>query len=258
MTARGSRLAAIPALLLVLVAVWEIVATRLEAASVPDDDAWAAAAAVVRHGYRPGDLIVFEPPWADPIGRLHLGDLIPIEMAARMDGARYARIWEISVHGALSRETAGLEPVEQHDFHGLGVARYERTPVTVLADIADVRAPPPARVELSEVGFEPHRCVLVVPQPGVPVRITYPALPLGSELVGYVGLADVFTRREVREPGKLDVEIGGAVVGSATAGVDDGWVRFRVATTPGPTDVTFVVRADKPGRNVCFAAEARK
>jgi hypothetical protein len=36
-----SRLAAVPALLLVVVAIWEIVATRVHASSVPGDDEWA-------------------------------------------------------------------------------------------------------------------------------------------------------------------------------------------------------------------------
>ncbi|HVK89075.1 MAG TPA: hypothetical protein VM513_33370, partial [Kofleriaceae bacterium] len=66
----------IPAVLLVLVAGWEIIATVRAADSVPGDAAWASAAKVVRERYRPGDLIVFAPGWADPIGRLHLGDLI--------------------------------------------------------------------------------------------------------------------------------------------------------------------------------------
>ncbi|MBV8760695.1 MAG: hypothetical protein JO257_25605, partial [Deltaproteobacteria bacterium] len=97
---RARVLAAIPAVLLVLVSLWETVAARRDATSVPDDAAWTAAEHVVRADYRPGDLIVFAPPWVDPVGRLHLGDLIPVEMAARMDDARYGRIWELSIRGA--------------------------------------------------------------------------------------------------------------------------------------------------------------
>ncbi len=64
---------AIPAALLVLVALWEIVATLRAPASVPDDDAWTEAARVVRTQMQAGDLIVFAPDWVDPVGRLHLG-----------------------------------------------------------------------------------------------------------------------------------------------------------------------------------------
>jgi hypothetical protein len=68
----------------------------------------------------------------------------------------------------------------------------------------------------------------------------------------------VFTRRDVRSPGQLDVEIAGKVVASAIAGVDDGWVRFAAPTAPGPADVVFVARASDAGRRICFAAEARQ
>jgi hypothetical protein len=90
------------------------------------------------------------------------------------------------------------------------------------------------------------------------VRITFPQLPLGKELVGYAGIADVFTRRAVRSPGRLDVEIAGRIVASAAPGVDDGWVRFAAPTSPGVGDVVFIARATDPGRRICFAAEARQ
>ena len=250
-------------MLIVAVAVWEIAATRCDATSVPGDDAWEEASAAVRAGYHPGDLIVFAPRWVDPVGRLHLGDLIPIDMAARMDAARYGRIWELSIRGASAPETRGLSPVVTEDHGGVSVRRYERTPVEVVADVRDQLATATSdgarpTLELAEVGFEPHRCLQASPTPGKQLRITFPRLALGSELVGYVGIADVFTRRDSRVPALLDVEIAGRLVASAEAGVDDGWVRFAAPTPPGPADVTFVLRAAKPGRLICFAAEARR
>src|SRR5689334_23525423 len=131
-----ARLAAIPALLLVAIAIWEIVATRADAHAVPDDRAWSEAAKLVRAGHRPGDLIVFAPRWIDPVGRLHLGDLIPLEMAGRMDAARYGVIWELAIRGARAPETAGQEPGWEGDFGGVVVRRFERTPVVVRADFA--------------------------------------------------------------------------------------------------------------------------
>jgi len=100
--------------------------------------------------------------------------------------------------------------------------------------------------------------VQVIPPANRPVRVTFPALPLGSRLVGYVGLADVFTRRDIRAPGTLAVEIAGRPVASTTVGVDDGWVRFEATTTPGPADVTFIASATAAQRLICFAAEARQ
>ena len=240
------------AVLLLGIASWEIVATRL--AGAPDDDAWQRAAAIVREGYRPGDLIVFAPSWVDPTGRMHLGDLIPVDMAARMDDARYGRIWELSIRGAHRDE----RPAFERDIDGVLVRRYERTPVKVLADVRDlvpklkIEGTARPSLELAEVGFEPHRCIQVVPTS--PVRMTV-ALPAGT-LVGYAGLADVFTRRDIRAPATLEVEVAGKVVTSISPGVDDGWVRFETKLPAG--DVTFVARASAPNRLLCFAAEVRE
>ena len=239
---------AIPAVLLVLVALWEIAATRCDATSVPDDTAWDEASAEVRAGYHPGDLIVFAPDWVDPVGRLHLGDLIPVEMAGRMDAARYGRIWELSIRGAHRMEG---HPVFERDVDGITVRRYERAPAVVLSDVF---AQQPGVI--AEVGFEPHRCIQLVPAPGHAATVTLP-MQLGGTLVGYAGLADVFTRRDIRAPGTLAVSIGGHEVARVSPGVDDGWVRWQAATTPGPADVTFTASADAPQRLICFAAEAR-
>lgn len=262
---RRARLAAVPALLIAALAIWEAISAQRAGAGVPGDEAWARAAAVVRAGHRPGDLIVFAPDWIDPVGRLHLGDLISIEDAARMDAARYDRIWELSIRGARSRDTAGQKPAETHDVGGVAVRRFERPPgsFALLADLRELHpsarvegAPArPPTVELAEVGFAPRRCILVVPRPGAPVRITFPALPAG-ELVGYVGLADVFTRRDERRPGRLTVEAAGRTLADVTAGVEDGWLRFAARTTGG--DVTFTAASDGPNRQICFAAEVRR
>src|SRR5206468_7625901 len=94
---RGSgRLALRGAAVVALLAILETVAALVAPARAPTEGDWAAAALAVRQGFRPGDLIVAAPLWADPILRVHLGDLIPPAVAARMDDARYPRVWEIS------------------------------------------------------------------------------------------------------------------------------------------------------------------
>jgi hypothetical protein len=117
-------------------------------------------------------------------------------------------------------------------------------------------------VRLEEVGFEPHRCVRVEPQPDQTVRVQYPGVRLGTRLVGYVGLADVFTRRDVHAPGALVVTIDGQPVAETRVGVDDGWVRFEAQTAPAErADVVFAATAVGVGahkRLICFAAEARQ
>jgi hypothetical protein len=246
-----------------VISTWEVCSTPRLAASVPTDDAWEQAEKAVRAGYQPGDLIVFAPSWVDPTGRLHLGDLIPVDTAARMDAAKYGRIWEVSIRGAHAPEVAGLTPAKSATANGVTVSFYSREPAVVVSDLktamgtitTDSGRP---SWELAEVGFEPHNCLQITPAPNHPVRITFPQLALGSQLVGYVGLADVFTRRDIRAPGSLAVEIGGKQVAAVSAGVDDGWVKFSAPTTPGPADVTFIASATAPQRLICFMAEARK
>lgn len=258
---RNKLLLGAPAVLLVVVSLWEVAAAWRAASSVPGDSAWRDAARIVRAGHQPGDLIVFAPDWMDPVGRLHLGDLMPIEMVARMDAAKFGRIWELSIREARASETAGLAAIATTETGGVTVRRFERSPAVVVADLLDHRPATNGAIpslEVAEVGFAPHRCFQVTPLPGRPVRLTFSQLPLGSALVGYVGLADVFTRRDIRAPGSLAVEIAGRMIASATAGVDDGWVRFEAATVPGPADVTFVASATAAQRQICFTAEARR
>ncbi len=247
---------ALPAALLAVVALWEIVATRRDASAVPGDDAWDRAAKIVRAAFRPGDLIVFAPGWEDPVGRMHLGDLMSIEMAARDDAAPYGRIWELSTRGAHAAEVDGLALVEERD-DDVTVRRYEQTPAQIVSDLRE-HVPALATLELAEVGFAPHRCLQVTPAPGRPVVLAFPQTALGTTLVGYVGLADVFTRRDIRAPGHLSVSIGGAEVASATPGVDDGWVRFTAPTTPGTADILVTLTADAPQRKICFSITGRK
>lgn len=263
---------AIVALLLVGVAGWAIWATARAAHSVPGDAAWQRAAAVVRGEFLPGDLITFAPEWIDPVGRLHLGELISIDDAARMDAARFGRIWVLAIRGAEAADAAqwaGTAPALSRDVDGIAVRRYDRAPAIVLDDA--LRALPSAAATgaiarapeavLAEVGFRPRRCVQVVPAAGGAVTLTFPRFTLGSQLVGYVGLADIFTRRDVREPGQLELLIDGKIVAQAQAGIDDGWVRFSAATTPGTKEVQVIARAPSPrarDRLICFAMESRR
>ncbi len=255
---------AIPAIVLLVLSVWEVFAAHHDATSVPGDEAWEAAAKVVHTGYRPGDLIVFAPAWNDPVGRMHLGDLIAIHDAARMDAARYGRIWELAIRGAHAPDVTG-EPVFAEEIDGIAVRRYERAPAIVTADLRErlatakvegTRARGPV-VELQEVGFAPHECILVATGAG-PVKLTFPLVPLGSELVGYAGIADVFTRRDNRLPGRIQVAVHDVLVADRALGVDDGWVRFAATTAALPDEVTVTLSSDAPGRQICFAIEARR
>ena len=259
--------ASAPAVLLVAVSLWEIVAVARSTHRAPAPGDWSALSAALHQRQRSGELITFAPAWIDPLGRREVGDLIPLEMAGRMDAARYAVVWEVSQGGARAPETAGGRRTWSQDFGRLTLSRWEKTPAEVATDFVATFATAkttggPAQVSLEEVGFEPHRCVRAVPRPDGTIDVTYPSVELGRELVGYVGLADVFTRRDIRDPGELVVAIDGAEVARVRAGVDDGWVRFAVKTSPAPA-ARVVFSAHAVGKNardrrVCFAAEARR
>jgi hypothetical protein len=268
---RGRRLLGLaPALALLVCALWEIWASAAAGSDVPGDAAWRAAAAAVRERHHPGDLIVFAPEWIDPVGRMHLGDLIPIEHAARMDDARYATVWELSIRDDEAPEARGRRVDWSAEIDGVRVRRLVRAPAVVRTEFGEALSR--ARVEgrhtgsvelrLEEVGFAPHRCVRVEPHPDQTVRIRYPGARLGTRLVGHVGLADVFTRRDIRDPAELAVSIDGQEAARVRFGVDDGWVRFEAETRPSENaEVVFAATAVGAGarkRMVCFAAEARE
>lgn len=263
----GSLLLGIAPLSLILLAALVSMVSLCRADSDEASEAdWRAAAEYVRAAKVDGELIVFAPTWSDPIGRQYLGDQMSIEMVARMDSARFSGIWELSSHGESARETQGLSSDKQKSFGNLQVRHFPQEPARLSYDFskewrkAAVVGQGRPRYGLQEVGFEPHQCILVVPQPNKSVSLTFGDAVLGKEIVGYVGLADVFTRRKVRDPGQLEVLIDGKIVGSALAGVETGWVPFSVSTTPGQTSVEFrltAVGAEAKNRRICFAAEAR-
>jgi hypothetical protein len=142
----SQRIAALLAAALIAVALVESGLGLYGPRSVASDADWAAAAAHVRAQLQPDDLIVFAPAWIDPTGRHHLGDRMPVEMVARADTDRYARIWELSVRGARAEDTAGLAAVETRAFGRVTVRRYDKPAMKVLRDLTS--AFPEARVTL--------------------------------------------------------------------------------------------------------------
>jgi hypothetical protein len=257
----------LPAALIALVAIGQVGAVACAEKRVPSERDWERAAAHVRERHVPDELIVFAPAWLDPVGRLHLGDRIPIEMAARMDAARYRAIWELSARRARAPETRGLEVAHEARFGDVRVRLYEQEPVVVVTDFVEALSTASVegawaqrpRVALEEVAFSPRRCVRAVPSPGGEGRIRFEGVALGGELVGYAGLADIFTLRDIREPGGLRVRIDGEEVAELELGIHDGWVRFAVATEPREhATVEFLASADVRDRLICFAAEARR
>ncbi len=215
------------ALLLVAAAIWEIAAHQLELRAVVTRADWTAAERFVRPLLRPGDLIVTAPGWADPLGRLVLGDRMTLDDVTRPDARTYSRIWELSIRGARHPDTRGLSPKRRRAFGGVQVTLYTQTRVKVVQDfyeqiakarVWEERGPSkrhcpwrPSRLRhdcgpdwksvrqiRAEIGFAPRRCLLAMPIDGSTRVIEYPAARLGRNLVIWTGLRGYDPRYRAR------------------------------------------------------------
>jgi hypothetical protein len=260
----------------------------------PTDDDWRAAAAQVRAGFRPGDLIVAAPAWADPILREHLGDLIPVEVAGRLDDERFGRVWEVSQRGARGPAARRGTIAEERRFGALTVRRVERPAEMVSYDfvarwadahvsrrgaagdsVANVDCPLAGdrfqcpsiatnfvRRQIVEVDTRLRMGLLAQPVPQAAVVLEYPAAKLGRSLVVATGLSNVWMRKEANGAVDLRVIIDGAVAGTFTTGNDDGWALHRLDTSARAGQVAavrFEITSPAPhARHFALAAEARE
>jgi hypothetical protein len=257
----------------------------------PSDADWAAAAAAVRAGFRPGDLIVAAPAWADPILRVQLGDLIPPEVAARMDDDRFARVWEVSQRGARAPAAAGGTTTVDDRFGRLRVRLVERPAEIVTYDFvarwADAHVsrrdvtgavvscalagdrfvcPAPGNNslhrQLVEVDQKLREALLTEPVAGAVVVIEFPAVPLGGALVIATGLHDTWMRKAARGTVEARLIVGDQATELPVTSDDSGWSRTRIdtaaragQTAPVRLEITSAAPFD---RFFAFAAEARR
>lgn len=251
---RGRALAAA----LVAIAIWEIGVLVQARVSAPTDADWRAATAAVDAAIKPGELVVFAPAWVDPVGRRWLGHHLSLDEAGRMDAARYAGIWEVTIRGAVAPDVRGLGAPASDTRHGaVRVRHFVQAPATVTWDLG-------ARAGLYEVGFTPRRCLRVgAPQPGgPPARQKFTDVELGTELVVAAGLTDFRARKENWSTARLAVLVDGVEVSSGELTNEGGWVHLAPAvTTPGRHEVileaTVARVGEKTDLGVCVAAEAR-
>jgi hypothetical protein len=220
--------------------------------------------------------------------RLHLGDLVPVKMAARLDDARYGRVWEIAQRGAHAAEARGA--VGATSKHGaLTLKRWDRPPAVVTFDFFDqwsrarvVRAEPSREVpcerlldrfqcpdlafnfvkpQLMEIGTTLRNALYVQPVGGSTVVVEFPQVPLGRELVVGGGLHHVWLRKYGDGIVKLRVLVDGKEIGHTEAGNRTGWRVDRFDTSAfasKPATVRFEITSDKPySRHFGFTAEAR-
>ena len=221
---------------------------------------------------------------------MHLGDLIPVAMAGRLDAARFGRVWEISQRGGRAPETEAAH-VAQSSRHGaLSLRRYERPASRVSFDFvaewsraAVTRVAPGAQVslcsrlpdrfecpglpsqsvrpELLEIDTSPHLAMATQPPGHFTTVIEYDHVPLGRELAVGAGLHNVWLRKAGKGMVKLRVLIQGRPWGEIEAGSLSGWTlrKFDTSALAGQSpSVRFEITVDDPNaRHFGFAAEAR-
>lgn len=266
---------------------WSLLSPRL----APTEADWKRAAGLVRAHYRAGDLLVAAPTWADPLLRTYLGDLIPIPVAARMDDARYGRVWEIGQRGAHADEARGAVALDEpagrlrvrllerpaapvhYDFverwRDAEVVRWDlgsRTPTrchpNVRGDgVACVGNDLAVSQALVEVDTRIRRAILAPPEAGALLAVEYPAVALGKELAVRTGLHDVWARKYATGTVYLKVLIDDRPVLEVVTGNRSGWLASRADTRAweGKTArVRFEISSAAPAlRHFAFAAESR-
>ncbi len=256
----------------------------------PKPKDWTAAERDVRDGFHAGDLIVAAPAWADPVMRMHLGDLIPIPTAGRMDAARFSRIWEIDQRGARAPEARGGRVVLERHHGALTVRQIERAAANVSydflarwndaqvsrVDASGTALPCPYqgdRFQCPQIGFNYVRrqlvevdtalrwALLAQPVERARVVIEFPAVVLGREIAIATGLSNVWMRKAGKGPVDLTVAIDGKPALHVTTLNESGWLISHVDTAAraGQTAaVRFEVSSPAPyARHFAFAAEAR-
>jgi len=275
----------------VLLAFIETAVALIAPSRAPTDADWAAAALRVRADFRPGDLIVAAPAWADPILRVHLGDLIPIEVAGRLDDDRFARVWEVSQRGAQAPAAAGGSTVIDERFGRLRVRLVEHSAEIVTYDfvarwadahvsrrdaggavvacaLAGERIVCPApgnnslHRQLVEVDQKLREALLTEPVPGAATVIAFPAVPLGSVLVIATGLHDTWMRKAARGTVEARVTVGEQTTELPVTSDDSGWTKTRIDTSAHAGQAVTVrleiTSAEPFDRLFAFAAEARR
>jgi hypothetical protein len=281
-------LSVVVAVAIVLLALVETVNAFVAPSRAPTDKDWAAAAAKVRAGFHPGDLIVAAPAWADPLMRRELGDLVPMPVAGRMDSARYGRVWEISQRGARAADTAGASVAESSRQGALWVKRWEKPAAHVTFDFlaewhrAEVSVVSPGQVEvpctaakdrfqclggaslkpeLLEIDTTLRNGLAVNPVERTTLALSFADVPLGRELAVASGLHSVWLRKSGDGKVHLRVLVDGRELGAVDATSGSGWAARTFDTTAlaGKTGkVRFEINVDKSSaRHFGFAAEAR-
>lgn len=109
---------------------------------VPASD-WERARDIVKADLKPEDLVLFEPFWADPIGRETFGgEIMTMRRSGFSDLRRFQRTYEVSIRGDHEPELATWKKVKEERAGGVTVTLLENPEYTpVLEDLIDLVGP---------------------------------------------------------------------------------------------------------------------
>lgn len=282
----------------VLLAACSLLLQLCTIAQVPTEADWLAAAQRVRADWAPGDVVRLEPAWATQglqfLRDLEL-DLIDHPEASTL--GRYRRLWVLAPHGhdCAADPPHNASVRERWEFGAVSLCRlsllHRGTPTyDFLAQLKDAhvrRIHPKEKQEclllhqgewhcgkvhpwayvgpvVKDVDDNPRKAIWAHPlDRGLPLEITYPAVPMGRELA----LAGGLTLRSILSgegsPVHFEVRVDGEVVLERTlAPTQKGWFHWPVDTTRWDgqvVPVSFTVWAkDNQVRQFLFAGHVWK
>lgn len=111
--------------------------TRMDVVAESD---WERAKELVKADLKPDDLVLFEPYWADPLGRRSFGDdIATMKREGYSDLRRFARAYEVSIRGFHNEELARWKKVKDDTAGKVTVTLFENPDYTpVIDDIVDL------------------------------------------------------------------------------------------------------------------------
>ena len=223
---------------------------------LPDDAAWAEAAAALRGSAKPGDAVQLWPAWAER-GRLFI-DAAPVLAEEDLGAADYAgvrRLWVLSLphlpflsrpDGALLGRGATAVSSERR-FGALALRAWDLHGPEIAADLTAAR-------EEHEVDYVARRCLRL------PIGARWSARGAAGSVLHV--RAGVIGERAYDDRPPIDVQVlsGGVPLGSLgvprTVRDGTGWRKLDLPLPPGSADreFTFAVVSPDRGRWLCLSA----
>ncbi len=260
---------------------------------VPDAADWQQAAAVVRQGYKPGDIVTFAPAWAQEGAPLFSGlDTVTAETVDPYVLRKHPRVWVVaSLAGRGEALPQGFTRVAHHEFARMDVSLYASPPGELRYDFLErlsegrvTRIYPHRREEcqnyrnqrwycggvhdwqyvgraVRDIASAVREVIWMHPlDRGQRLELRYAGVPLAGRLVIHYG----YTQRAVEDGGgkpvTFSVRLGDRVVFERSLETDRaGWFEQEIDVSRfggADTDVTFsVVTPDFKLREFCFTAD---